>query len=351
MLAKRKLPLKDRLHLYETMAQYEQDGKSILELLGNKAKRSYSRKIPNASIIREIFRNIDGRGAKLSSALKDFIPADELVFLELAERRNDSVSIRNMLRAISWITTKKIELRNNIIKASILPFLLFIAFHVIILIFLFLVIPGLSDFLNDTKVSGLPGFVIDSLTPFLTIYFLPISILNVSMVVLLISSMPYLVRFPLRGILDRFLITHLMYKEYVSALLLMTLGKSLMTGTTIIDFFKMYSVNSTPYTKFVSRKILLRLQDGSYSIGECLDIGLINDEDMDKVFDYTESGGDVSESISKIGDQAIESSIKRISSKLVILMWMIIFSIIAIVGMFLFSIVVAGQASMQSQSF
>jgi type II secretory pathway component PulF len=337
MLGRQKmLPLEARMDLFRTMAQYETDGKSLLNLFRAKSKRAKERKVPYGKIIIEIHHKLDVVGLGVSDALKDYIPHDEYMFLQLAERRASSVG--EMLEAVVRMTVKKLELQNRIITASLTPIVIYIAMHILVLVLIYAVYPPLSGIIEDVTVEGFPGFFIYKVIPFLQYFFIPIAILSISLLFLNILSLPYLSVQPFRATLDRFSVINKLYREFVGANILMTMGASLQTGSTLIDFFKTYSRVSDPYFKGFCDKISSRLQDGSYSPAESLDIDLFAIEDMEKIYDYTSSGGDVSDSLSQIGQNAVDVSTIRIERRLKFIFRIMVVIIFLILGLFIYSL-------------
>lgn len=344
----KKLPLKDRLAFYRLMSQYVNDGQSSIKLLRNKAERAKKNRSKNGVIFISIANRIDRDNMSLADAMRPHIVDEEYIYLKTAETRS---GVSEMLESLADMVERKSTMNKLVIASVMKPVVSLILSLILIGVAVYLLVPTIIELVGDAEISGISEFLLKELTPFLMVYFPIIAILLVVSSAYFIITMPTLTAKPYRIVLDFISPIHRVYKEYVGALILVSLGASLQAGMTAKDFFKLNSKQSSPYMKEICLKILNRFSRENLAVANSMDVGIFHVDDMDQIHDYMQSQNN-NDALIKIGKEAMEIATIRIEKAASRIFWAILIVVMIFVFCYIgFSMMAAADVLAPKNSF
>lgn len=323
-----KLSLDERVRLYEAMSQYGKDGKTIITLLIGKGARADVKKIQNGNIYRSIRSKLTDEGERLSAALKPYIPADEYIFIRVAEDRNN---LSETLDALVSISQKKANLLRTLLTSSIGPGIFFLVSLIMSYVIIYILVPSFSEMLSDMEIAPFQRFMIFSVNTFLQLAYPAFVVALLLIFALTLYSLPNGNPSGLRLVLDKYIPIHRIYKDYVSSIVLIGLGASLNAGVHIKDYFSMYAGAAPRYPGRYVERMKVRINDGKYEPAQAVDIGFFLESDMETIYDYSSGGSSFAAAMAKIGSRAYEKAAGRIERTLKTVQWtfMILYILVA----------------------
>lgn len=301
-----KLSQKDRFELYELLAIYVSD-RSDPEILFNKKRRTdQGRK-------NRIYKKVKLRmseGISLSEALKPFIPSDEYIFLEAANGQRDfAVMLEELIR----VSEAKNDVISTFRKGALMPIVIYIVSIMITSVAVYFLAPSILEMVgnqhDDLKMKWVPA----TLIPMASMYLPVISFLIPFLFLLIVLTMPHFSHTGSRVYLDRVFPWNT-YKDMNSSIMLLISASAIKGGLTLEHIFKLQASISPKYMASWLELIRDRLSSGEFSDPEAMDVGIINDDDMDLIDDYSVSR-EFSAAIVKIGARALNNAKERMKYK------------------------------------
>lgn len=348
-MLRKSLPLKSRLELYRVIATYAKEKKSITKLLENKAIRARANgKLPNGKIFIAINNNIINENMRVSDAFKEFIPNDEYLYFSLGERRGN---LHGTLTELVYMVEKKSELNKRFMSVALKPSLFFVVAFIMVGVVVYKVVPEMMGMLEPGDLDPTQEFIINVLTPFLSAYYPIISGISLMLLAYMIWRMPHTQHHGFRKVLDRYSPAHVLYKDFVSSIILLGVGCSMKGGTTLDDYFGFYRDSATAYGASWAQEIYTNLTSGDFAVAQSLDVGIFDIKDMEQIYDYAEGSGSIEESLSVIGREAVDTAIERIEKKANQIFWSLIALFFISMASYLGTIVGAGSSSMDGNFF
>ncbi len=346
-LTKPTLTMQRRMELYRIISKYYRDGKNIVTLFKNKARRSKKKKISGGDVYIKIDESIR-TGVSIADSMKPFVPSDEYFYINVAERRQKA---GGMFDSLVKIAESKVELKNSFIAMSIMPIIVWVFGLGILAVITFIMAPQAIDMIGDTsKLEGHSRFIILNVVPFMEVWF-PIIvvglILFLSYVIFSLSNRP---RTKFRKWLDFNMVIYSQYREYTAAISLISLSSSVDAGIPFSKYFSLQAATATPYFRSISKEISLRLGDGRYNEAEAIDINFFTDTDIEQIYDYSDSGS-ADEAIQLIGREATEIAAKRIKASFVRATFFGVMILLIFVGIYAAGIVGGASDALDTGAF
>ena len=295
-----------RMALYERMADYLQDGISLVETL-EKFQAWYSKLHDSrAKIIGEWLHAIYA-GENFQAAVAPWIDPTERMLIDAGEKAGDLVT---GLREAAYINQARRKIRSTVIGALVMPAVLFAAFI------------GLLVGLSNTLVPKLEGMLPIEQWPEISLMYramavtvrdhgIMVGLVFVGMFAFALALQPRLKRGKLRAFLDH-LPPFSLYRTIQSSSFLVSLSSQLRAGVPVETGIQNIAQISTPWARSHAEEMLLRIARGEEP-GTAMNTGMMEKELAMDVQAYAETSS-FSAAISKIGKRLVERTLYRVKA-------------------------------------
>jgi type II secretory pathway component PulF len=305
-----KLSMERRMELYRIMAKYNKDGRDLVKLFRNKSRRAKANKIDGGEIYKGIDEGIRD-GKSIAESMRPYIPSDEHFYIQVAERKLKSAG---MFESLVVIAESKLDIKKSFLAMSFMPAMIFVFGIFILGIITFAMAPVVVDMVDDpSKLSPYNEFIISSVVPFMEVWFPIIVGIILSIIIFIILTLPLFPRSPRRKWLDEHAFIYYQYREYMSAVSLVSLASSVEAGIEFSKYYSLQAATADAYFKSISREVSERLGDGRFNEAQAIDIGFYGATDIEQIYDYSE-GSNADEAIKVIGKEATENAAIRIKA-------------------------------------
>lgn len=339
------LPLKDRLSIYKVMAQYSKDGQSIVGMIKNKAERAKKNKIPNGDTFIALAGMVDE--FPLAESLRQFIPTDEYVFIRTAETK---ANLAGTLDSLVYIAETKKEMSGKFRSIMMKPVMFMLISLILCSVVFYALVPQIGEMADADFMDATQLFLLQTLNPMMMFIFPIIAVVFFGLSFLFILTLPSFTLVPFRPLLDRLSPLHIVYRDFTASIMLVSLAASLKGGEHINTFFSSLNKAGSKYEYSFSKVILGRLQIGTYSIAESLDIGFFDKSDVEQIYDYTSSGGDIVKSLNAISSSALERSVERSGALLMKVAWIYMITFLVSIATYIGVAVSAATATFSTSN-
>lgn len=297
------LPSK-RMALYERLADYLQDGISLVETL-EKFREWYAELHDGRAKIIGEWLHAMRAGESFQAAVAPWVEPTERMLIDAGEKSGDLVA---GLREAAYINQARRKIRSTVVGALFMPALLFAAFI------------GLLVGLSNTLVPKLEAMLPLEQWPDISLMYramavtvrdhgVTVGMAFVGLFAVAVAMMPRLKRGRVRSVLDRIPPFNL-YRAIQSSSFLVSLASQLRAGVPVETGIQNIARISMPWAKSHAAEMLRRIARGEEP-GRAMNTGMMEKELAMDVQAYAETSN-FSVAISKIGRRLVERTLSRV---------------------------------------
>ena len=323
----KRLPIEERLAIFRSMAMYSRDSQNLYVLFRNKAERSLSKRSKYRHVYREIQQRLDEESLSMPKALEPFVEPEEHLFIEMAFRRENT---SDMLTQLVFLIEQKSLLKKSLMSAATKPTMFFVAASIFAYIVIYTLVPQFGSFALDAGgLNGAADVIVSDINPVLQkvlpVFFAILSL----MIVLSFVVLPSLPLNPIRRLMDAIFPHYRVYRDYMGSVVLLGIGISMESSISIKDYLLYLHDTSKGALRDWAKLLFDRVSDGRYNIEVAMDVNLFTFTDMELIYDYIGSGGDIAKNLSLIGRESVGRTIESIRVKVNTFFWV---SMITVLG-------------------
>lgn len=296
---------RERIEVYEELAEALNDGEAILQFLEKKQRRFLVRGKPLAQVYGLWAQRMQNTGY-FSKAISGTVPESDAMIIKSAELSGSlSVGLEFLASVVQGVN----KMRKTVISGLAMPAVVFVLLTVLIVLFSLRGVPIFAAVVPPEKWHP-AGQAMYAMSTFVTSYgfFLLGAVIGVGY--WFFWSLPNWIG----SIRDRFdnWVPYSMYRDYHGAVFLVVLASLLKSNIAITEALQTIQETATPWMRRHAAKMLARLRRG-VKPAEALHTGILHEDIAYRVIDYGERAG-FNAAIEKIGFRSIDMVTDRIGA-------------------------------------
>lgn len=316
--------IKTRLSLYRKITSFLRNGVPVHDLL-KKLESQYARhskKDIRVLVLNDIAQSISA-GAKLSTALSRWAPANEVMIIKAGEQSDLASAFEN-----AAITTEKTKaMKSTVIKSSAYPVALIAMLFGLMYLFSTQAVPKLTEVKDPATWEGASAMLY-TISKFVENYW-PLVLGSIFGVVTAFFYMLPRLTGQVRVYLDR-VPPFSVYRTMQSSSFLISMSSLMKTGVPIVDAVKQLHELSSPYMRYHLNEILRKMNAG-VSHGNALNSDFLDKETGISIEIYSELS-DLQGSMEEIGKDSIENALANITTAMDLLKNLIMLGVAIYIG-------------------
>lgn len=265
------------------------------------------------------------RGAKFEGALREWIPSNEHMLISAGERGEGLIK---GLKEATTMSQAAARTKSAIIGGTLYPLALIAMMLSMLYAFQTKQVPIFTGLL---PVESWPqsGRLLYNLSWFV-VHRLWLVVGGMIAISFLVSFTMGRWRGRIRTVFDK-LPPWSVYRSYQASSFMIGLASLMRAGIPNFDALRLMQRNASPWMKDHLSRMMAAMSLGGANQGAALDTGLLDPETAGDVQDYSRLGS-FRDAIHTLGERALESGVKAIESKMIIVKNILLFAVVAQVG-------------------